>query len=130
MELVIGLALIAGAIWFGFFRKKPEVVEAPYKIEAPSSVLDVNQDGKVTIEDVTAAVAKVSDTADVNKDGKVTLADAKVAVKRKADVNKDGKVNKEDAKVVAKKTKEKVAKAVSKTVSKTKARKPKMTVAK
>ena len=55
--------------------------------------LDVNQDGKVDLNDAKAAVdntvAGVKRTADVNKDGKVDAGDVKaVASKAKAAVNK------------------------------------------
>ena len=68
--------------------------------DAKGTGLDVNNDGKVDLNDVKAAVeitataakadvAKVTAAADVNKDGKVDAADAKAAVsKAKAAVKK------------------------------------------
>jgi len=61
--------------------------------DAKGTGLDVNNDGKVDLNDVKAAVeitataakadvAKVTAAADVNKDGKVDAADAKAAVKK------------------------------------------------
>ena len=86
--------------------------------------LDANKDGVVNANDIKPAVEQVAE-------------DLKVAAVNAADINKDGVVNKEDAKEVIKKVKtatKKVAnkKPASKDVVKpaTKARKPRMTVAK
>lgn len=107
MELILILIVFAGLIyWFGFRQKdtpaaqptsnKAESTDAPAQPSwhtAPAegsalaaNVLDVNQDGKVNLEDVKEAVKKtrtrVKKAADVDGDGKVTKADAKAAVKK------------------------------------------------
>lgn len=65
---------------------------------------------------------------DVNNDGKVDLNDAKAAVDNTvtgvttaADVNKDGKIDAEDAKVVVEKTKQATKRVATKAANKTKA---------
>jgi len=77
---------------------------------------DVNQDGKVDVADVKAAVAntivaveaKVEAAADLNKDGKVNVADAEVAVvavkKAATRVKKTAEKTVKATKAVAKKT--------------------------
>lgn len=62
------------------------VVGALIYFNRSSKGLDVNNDGKVDLADVKAAVdntvAGVTATADVNKDGKVDAEDAKVVVQK------------------------------------------------
>jgi len=86
--------------------------------------LDANKDGVVNANDIKPAVEQVAE-------------DLKVAAVNAADINKDGVVNKEDAKEVVKKVKTATKKVASKkpasndvTKPATKARKPRMTVAK
>lgn len=66
--LAIAIAVVVGALIY-------------FNREAKN--LDINEDGKVNIEDAKEAVKKtvrgVRKTADVNKDGKVNKTDAKVA---------------------------------------------------
>lgn len=104
MDTIITIAVVAGVVW------------VIYKYVWPKG--DVNNDGKVDINDVKSTVTSV---ADVNKDGKVDVADAavvaekvvekaKTATKKAADVNKDGKVDKADAKAAVSKAKAAVKK--------------------
>jgi hypothetical protein len=69
----------------------PEPAAAPVVDPAPpeatpKAILDVNNDGKVNVADVKAAVkktkARVKKAADANNDGKVNVADVKAAVKK------------------------------------------------
>jgi len=103
MELLIGAAVVVaiGAIWY----------------VNRSKGVDVNNDGKVDLADVKAAVEN-------------TVEAVKETVVATADVNNDGKVNAEDVKVVAKKARTGAKKAATKakeTVKKaaTRGRKPK-----
>lgn len=90
MEIIIALVAIA-------------VLGAVFYFNRSSKSFDVNNDGKVDLNDAKAAV-----------DNTVT------GVKTAADVNKDGKVDAEDAKVVVAKTKQATKKAATKAVVKTK----------
>lgn len=115
MELLFAIAIIilVAAGWF-IYRNKG---------------LDANKDGVVNANDIKPAVEQAAE-------------DLKVAAVNAVDINKDGIVNKEDAKEVVKKikttakkvaTKKPATKApASKEPAKpaTKARKPRMTVAK
>lgn len=97
IEILIAIAIIAiGAIWY-YNRKSPS--------------FDINNDGKVDVQDAKAAVEN-------------TVA----AVKAEADLNKDGKVDSADVAVAAEKVKTGAKKAATKakeTVKKTAGRKPK-----
>ena len=90
MEIIIAIIIIiAGtAIWFS----------------TRGTGLDVNQDGKVDVEDAKAAANKIVE-----------------GVKSVADVNKDGKVDAADVKTAATKTKAKAKATVKKAATKTKA---------
>ncbi len=114
MELILILIVFAGLVyWFGFRQAKTapttqttsnkvestEVTTQPSWHTAPAegsplatNVLDVNQDGKVNLEDVKEAVKKtrtrVKKAADVNGDGKVTAKDVKAAAKKVTKVRK------------------------------------------
>jgi hypothetical protein len=97
--LLLAIAVLAvGGIWY-------------YNRNTKS--FDVNQDGKVDVQDAKAAVQiaveGVKADADVNKDGKVDAADAQIVVEQ----------TKTKVKAAAKKTKETVKKAT------TRGRKPK-----
>ena len=102
MELVLVL-LLAGLLIYGLYRfvlKDEKPVESsapaeatpavePAKVEQPAvtlQVLDVNQDGKVNLEDVKEVAkktrARVKKAADVDGDGKVTKKDVKAAAKK------------------------------------------------
>ena len=100
MEILIAIAAVV-------------VVGALIYFNRSSKGLDVNNDGKIDLADVKAAVdntvSGVKATADVNKDGKVDAADAKVVV--------------EKAKTGAKKAATKAKTAVKKAT--TRGRKPK-----
>jgi len=103
MELLIGIAILAGLVWIAYshLNKKreelradnaPKQEEAPYKIEAPqieavptpapqpveSKALDLNNDGKVDLADAKEAVKKTKAVV------KKTAAKAKTAVKKTA----------------------------------------------
>lgn len=101
MEIIIAIIIIiAGtAIWFS----------------TRGTGLDVNNDGKIDLQDVKAAADKivegVKSTADVNKDGKVDVADVKAAATK--------------AKTRAKKTVAKAATKVKAAAKKAPGRKPK-----
>lgn len=73
MEIILGLillVLVGVVIYYNKSAKK----------------LDLNNDGKVNVEDVKVAVentvAGVTETVDVNKDGKVDVEDVKVVVEK------------------------------------------------
>lgn len=91
IESIIGLLVIAIVVYLFWQTSKTD----------PNTLVDVNKDGKVNIEDAKAAlnqvVEKVIDVVDVNNDGKVSAADAEVVVE-----------------AVKKKVKEKVAKPKAK----------------
>lgn len=101
MEIIIALIAVV-------------VIGALFYFNRSSKGLDVNNDGKVDLADVKAAVentvAGVTAAADVNNDGKVDAADAKVVV--------------EKAKAGAKKAATK-AKTAAKKATGTRGRKPK-----
>mmetsp|Transcript_3825 Transcript_3825/g.7169 ORF Transcript_3825/g.7169 Transcript_3825/m.7169 type:complete len:134 (-) Transcript_3825:1040-1441(-) len=59
------------------------------------SMLDVNNDGKLDLEDVKVAVHSI---LDVNNDGKVDIEDVKAALSSLLDVNRDGKLDVKDIK--------------------------------
>lgn len=127
MDLILFIIVAVAVVYVGYRMLNKEssdgshpldsVTPAPYKVEPPASTpvvtettpiqptiantLDVNNDGKVNLDDVKEAVAKVSKKA-----------------KAKADVNKDGKVDKADAQAAAKKVKETVKKATTKKTKK------------
>ena len=73
MELIIGIIVLGGIAYVAysyFNREKSDgshpldaVTPAPYKVEAPTSALDVNKDGKVDLEDAKEAVKKVKSQA-------------------------------------------------------------------
>jgi hypothetical protein len=94
MEIIIALVAIVviGAVWYA----------------NRGTGADVNQDGKVDLADVKAAVEKtvevVAEVADANKDGKVDVADVKVVATK--------------AKTTAKKTATKAKAAVKKAAPK------------
>ena len=73
MEIIIALIAVVAIGAVVYFNRS-------------SKGLDVNNDGKVDLADVKAAVdntvAGVTATADVNNDGKVDAADAKVVVQK------------------------------------------------
>lgn len=94
---------------------------APYKVE-PSTTTKIDGIGHeaIPVQKPTANVEVVEtvNILDVNNDGKVNIEDAKAAVskvvkkvKAVADVNKDGKVNKADVAKAAKNVKQAVKKA-------------------
>lgn len=119
--ILVAVALV-GIWWFVRNNKKDfnDATGAPYKVETPS-VLDVNKDGKVNLDDAKAVVTKV---ADVNKDGKVDKADAKEAV-QKVEATAKKAVSKAKSAVKAKTA------AKAKTTAKAKStKKPKVEVAK
>lgn len=102
MEIILGLILIVlvgVVIYYNRSAKK----------------LDLNNDGKVNVEDVKIAVENtvsgVVETADANKDGKVDVEDVKVVA--------------EKVKTTAKKAAAKTKKAAAATVTKKPGRKPK-----
>ncbi len=67
-------------VWLGL--KKVEVENKIQEVKAEATkTLDVNKDGKINAEDITAAVATKT-SLDVNKDGKVNAEDAKAAVEK------------------------------------------------
>lgn len=111
MELIIAILVLVVAIGTYWYRK---------------TLFDKNKDGKVDMQELKDTVQpivekveeQVTKVADVNKDGVVDSKDAKEVVKEV----------KTRAKKVATKAKEKVEKVVAKPA--TKARKPKITVAK
>jgi hypothetical protein len=83
VELIFGLIFVVLIAAILFFNRS-------------SKSLDINQDGKVDLNDAKAAVentvAGVKATADVNKDGKVDAGDVKaVATKVKAAANRGRK---------------------------------------
>ena len=73
VELIFGLIFVVLIAAILFFNRS-------------SKSLDINQDGKVDLNDAKAAVentvAGVKATADVNKDGKVDAADVKAVAKK------------------------------------------------
>ena len=83
LVIIVILALAVGAVfYFRNYSKNP---------------FDVNQDGKVNMDDAKVATEKVAES-----------------VVQAADLNKDGKVDVADAKVVATKTKETAKKVATK----------------
>ena len=99
MEVLLIIALGAGIVWLGYrhFNKDrsdgshpldsvTKQPEAPYKVEAPqpepavvaSNPLDINNDGKVNIEDAKEAVKRTRTRA------KKVVAEVKEEVKKKA----------------------------------------------
>jgi hypothetical protein len=75
MEILLGLVAVVVVGLFVYYNRQ-------------NKSLDVNNDGKVDLDDVKAAtenvVQGVKSTVDVNQDGKVDVADAKEAVKKTA----------------------------------------------
>ena len=76
MELLIGLIIIAGLSYviYNHYNTKPSSTtptaepEAPYKVETPvvpvlTQILDVNNDGKVNLEDAKEVVKKTTKKA-------------------------------------------------------------------
>jgi hypothetical protein len=133
MELIIVLAFAAGIIWWFFFRKPAvDVVntEQP-KVETPEQPRQENKLDPVALAlDLEPMVIRTRNTLDVNQDGKVNLEDVKEVVKKTrtrakkaADVDGDGKVTVKDAKAAVKRaTKAKPAKKVA-TARKTRSKK-------
>jgi hypothetical protein len=69
MEIIVLIAiLVAGVAVYYNTRSKPTKTsnEAPYKVEAPS-VLDVNKDGEVNVQDAIAVIDKTVAAAKVLK---------------------------------------------------------------
>ena len=91
MEIIVLIAiLIAGVAVYYNTRTKPTKPsnEAPYKVEAPS-VLDVNKDGEVNVQDAIAVIDKTVAAAKVVKEK--TKAAAKKATAKKAPAKKTAK---------------------------------------
>jgi hypothetical protein len=133
MELIIVLAIAAGIIWWFFFRKPVvDVVNTePPKVETPEQPRQENKIDPVALAlDLEPMVIRTRNTLDVNQDGKVNLEDVKEVVKKTrtrakkaADVDGDGKVTVKDAKAAVKRaTKAKPAKKVA-TARKTRSKK-------
>lgn len=106
MELVVLLIIVVGIIgWWMWKEGKHE--ETGHPLESITKKMDVNQDGKIDVQDVKSAMVEVKEavvtTADLNKDGKVDSDDVKVVV--------------EETKKVARKAKAKTTEAVAKVKS-------------
>lgn len=123
MEILL-LVLLAGlAGWWFFLRtdKSKSSIDAgsaaaPYKVETPPA----NTETPAWHTAPAAGSELAKNTLDVNNDGKVNLQDAvevvkkaRGRVKKAADVDGDGKVTTKDAKVAAKNVKAKVTKKVA-----------------
>ncbi len=128
MELIIVLAIAAGIIWWFFFRK-PIVDAAPTKVETPAEPEPTRSENKIDpvalALDLEPMIIKTRNTLDVNQDGKVDLKDVtevvkktRTRVKKAADVDGDGKVTVKDAKAAIKKVKTKKVATARKTRSK------------
>jgi hypothetical protein len=93
MEIIIALVAIVAVVALVYFNRS-------------AKNLDINNDGKVDLADVKAAVdntvSAVKEAADVNKDGKIDAEDAKVLVAKAKTAVKKAAVK---AKTAAKKSK-------------------------
>lgn len=109
--------------------------EAPYKVETPTTPAAETQPGPrldpvaIALDLEPVVLTRRTNALDVNNDGKVNLEDVKEVVKKarkprvskKLDINNDGKVNLKDVKAAVKKATTKKKPAASK---KARGRKP------